>query len=79
MPSDQSRIIEQATFTYSPIRKTLEKQTKTIEEQGEKLIKANENRVEKKSVASLFSENVLNEEATSKDIFELNKNVGYRK
>ena len=33
-PFSQSRIIEQAKFTYSPLSKTLEKQTKMIEEQG---------------------------------------------
>ena len=31
--SDQSRIIEQAKFTYSPLGKAFEKQIKTIEEQ----------------------------------------------
>ena len=35
LPSDQSRIIEQAQFTYSPLQKSFEKQIKTIEEQGE--------------------------------------------
>ena len=35
-PSDQSRIIEQAKFTYSPLGNAFEKQTKTIEEQGKK-------------------------------------------
>ena len=33
LPSDQSRIIEQDKFIYSPSGKTFEKQTKTIEEQ----------------------------------------------
>ena len=33
LPSDQSRIIEQARFTYSPLGKAFEKQIKTIEEQ----------------------------------------------
>ena len=33
-PSDQSRMEKQAKFTYSPLRKALEKQTKTIEYQG---------------------------------------------
>ena len=32
--------MEEAKFTYSPLGKTLEKQTKTIEDQGEKQIKA---------------------------------------
>ena len=34
LPSDQSRIIEQARFTYSPVGKAFEKQIKTIEEQA---------------------------------------------
>lgn len=34
--SDQSRIMEQAKFTFSPFGKTFEKQTKTIEKHGEK-------------------------------------------
>ena len=34
IPSDQRREIEQAKFTYSPIGKALEKQIKTIEDQG---------------------------------------------
>ena len=32
--------MEQAKFTYSPLGKAFEKQTKTIEDQGEKQIKA---------------------------------------
>ena len=42
MLSDQSTIIEQAKFTYSPLGKAFEKQIKTIEDQGEKQIKATE-------------------------------------
>ena len=33
--SNQQQIIEQATFTYSPLGKAFEKQIKTIEHQGE--------------------------------------------
>ena len=40
LPSNQQQIIEQAKFTYSPLGKAFEKQTKTIEDQGEKQIKA---------------------------------------
>ena len=48
LPSDRSRILEQSKFTYSPLAKALEKQTKAIKGQGEKQIKATEkNRVEK--------------------------------
>ena len=39
LPPDQRRVIEQAKFTYSPLEKALEKQTKTIEDQVEKQIK----------------------------------------
>ena len=40
LPSNQQQIIEQAKFTHSPLGKAFEKQTKTIEDQGEKQIKA---------------------------------------
>ena len=39
LPSTQQQIIEQAKFTYSPLGKAFEKQTKTIKDQGEKQIK----------------------------------------
>ena len=40
LPSNQQRIIEQAKFTYSALGKAFEKEIKTIEDQGEKQIKA---------------------------------------
>ena len=40
MPSNQQQIIEQAKFSYSPLGKAFEKQTKTIEDQGKKQIDA---------------------------------------
>ena len=40
LPSNQQQIIEQAKFIYSPLGKAFEKQTKTIELQAEKQIKA---------------------------------------
>ena len=40
LPSNRQQIIEQAKFTYSPLGKAFEKQTKTIKDQGEKQIKA---------------------------------------
>ena len=36
LPSDQSRLTEQAKFTYSSLGKAFEKQIKTTEEQGRK-------------------------------------------
>ena len=47
VPPDQSRIIEQAKFTYSPSGKVLEKQTKAIEEQVEKQQKRLKNKKDK--------------------------------
>ena len=82
LPSNQSQITEQAKFTYSPLGNALEKQTKTIEDQGEKWIKAIENRIEKqkwiekqilntdqKSMSHLLSKDFLAAEARD----ELNK------
>ena len=40
LPSDQRRVIEQAKFTYSPLGKSLGKETKAIEDQGKTQIKA---------------------------------------
>ena len=36
MTPNQQQIIQQAKFTYSPLGKAFEKQTKTIKDQGEK-------------------------------------------
>ena len=38
LPPNQHQIIEQAKFTYSPLGKAFEKQTKTIEDQRKKQI-----------------------------------------
>ena len=35
-PSNQHQIIEPAKFTYSPLGKTFQKETKTIEDEGKK-------------------------------------------
>ena len=40
LPSNQQQIIEQTKFVYPSLGKSFEKQTKTIEGQGEKQIKA---------------------------------------
>ena len=40
LPSNQQQIIEQAKFTYSPLRKAFEKQIKTIEDHEQKQVDA---------------------------------------
>ena len=44
LPSNQQQTIQQAKFAYSPLGKAFEKQTKTIEDQGKKQVKAIQDR-----------------------------------
>ena len=39
LPPDQSRLIEQAKCTYSPLGKAFEKQMKTVQDQGKNKLK----------------------------------------
>ena len=57
LPSNQQQIIEQAKFTYSPLGKAFEKQTKTIEDQGERQIKAIQNQGEIKTIKKHIYDN----------------------
>ena len=50
LPSNQKQVLEQTKFSYSPVGKTLEKQTKTIENQGEIQIKAIQKQGEIKTI-----------------------------
>ena len=50
LPSNQKQIIEPAKFNYSPLGKAFEKQTKAIEDQGEKQIKAMQDKRPIKSI-----------------------------
>ena len=50
LPSNQQQIIEQPKFTYSPLRKAFEKQTKTIEDKGQKQIKGIQDKVQVKTI-----------------------------
>ena len=43
LPSNQQQIIQQAKFTYSSLGKAIEKQIKTIKDQGNKQVKAIQN------------------------------------
>ena len=49
LPPSQKQMIEQAKFTYSPLGKAFEKQI-TIEDQGEKQIKAIQNQWQVKTI-----------------------------
>ena len=62
LPSNQQQTIEQAKFTYSPLGEAFEKQTKTIEDQGEKQIKAIQNKDFNKSIEKAKFDSRLNDD-----------------
>ena len=72
-----NKIIEEAKFTYSPLGKAFEKQTKTIEDQEEKQIKA----INESSFKKYIPENILNDEAKKEldKISEIKKDVDREK
>ena len=86
LPSNQQHIIEQAKFTYSPLGKAFEKQTKTIKDQGEKQIKATQDNkkqltnTEEVTIKNIIPENILNEALKEIDkISEIEKTVDREK
>ena len=87
LPSNQQQIIEQAKFTYSPLGKAFEKQTKTIKDQGEKQIKAIQDnnkqlaKIQGVTIRNTFPQNILNDEAKREidKILEIEKTVDREK
>ena len=65
---DQSRIIEQGKFTYSPLRKAIGRQIQTIESQDEKQIKATEEHVKQLAASNAH---IRKQEYDKKDLFNL--------
>ena len=61
LPSNQQQIIEQTKFTYSPLGKAFEKQTKKIKDHGKKQVEALENLkpVNKKLIANYLMRNLM--------------------
>ena len=68
-------MIEQAKFTYSPLGKTFEKQTKTIKDQGEKKIEAiQDNKKQPDNTQELTIKNIIPEDILSDEAKkEINK------
>ena len=84
LSSDQSRIIEQAVFTYSSLSKSFEKQIKTIEEQGKNQVEALEVLkpiTQKLTIKDTIPENKLSKEAKNKvnKIKEIKKTINREK
>ena len=85
LPSNQQEIIQQAKFNYSPLAKGIEKQIKTIKDQGEKQVVALESlNVPNKKLSSIkdfipienLNPEIINE---IKRIEEIEKKVGRNK
>ena len=78
LPSNQQQIIEQAKFTYSPLGKALEKQTKTIKDQEEKQIEATQDNTkqlvntQELTIKNVIPENILNDEA-KKEMYKISR------
>ena len=75
LQSNQQQIIEQAKFTYSPLRKAFEKQIKTIESQGQKQVDAlntlkSNNQL---TIEDLVPKNALNNDEAKKSLIKLKK------
>ena len=80
LPSNQQQIIEQAKFTYSPLGKAFEKQTKTIDDQRKKKqIKAiQDNKKQPANTQELTIKNIIPEDTLSgkaKKEMEIEKTV----
>ena len=78
LPSNQQQIIQQAKFNYSPLGKAIEKQRKTIEDQGEKQVDALKTSYKKlPSIKDFVPTEKFNPEiiAEIKRIEEIEKNV----
>ena len=63
LPSNQQQIIQQAKFNYSPLGKALKKQRKTIEDQGEKQVKA----IQDKQIVNINKDDYKNKLLLSKE------------
>ena len=63
LPSNQQQIIQQSKFNYSPLGKALEKQRKTTEDQGEKQVKA----IQDKQVVNINKDDYKNKLLLSKE------------
>ena len=88
LPSNQQQIIEQAKFTYSPLEKAFEKQTKTVEDHGKKQVEALENLkpIEQSKAITYDDESLEQKQETYNKLFdekldaiqELSREIDYK-
>ena len=87
LPSNKQQIIGQAKFTYSPLGKAFEKETKTIKDQGKKQIEAIQNNkkqlgnTQELTIKNIIPENITSDEAKKEmdKIMEIENTVGREK
>ena len=80
LPSNKQQIIEQAKFTYSPLGKAFEKQIKTIEDRGEKQVKAlntlkSDNK--KLTIEDVIPKSAFIDDESKKELDKIKKNRRY--
>ena len=80
LPSNKQQIIEQAKFTYSPLGKAFEKQIKTVEDQGEKQVKAlntlkSDNK--KLTIEDVIPKSAFIDDESKKELDKIKKNRRY--
>ena len=87
LPSNKQQIIGQAKFTYSPLGKAFEKETKTIKDQGKKQTEAIQNNkkqlgnTQELTIKNIIPENITSDEAKKEmdKIMEIENTVGREK
>ena len=70
LPSNQRQIIEQAKFTYNPLGKAFQEQTKAIEEQGKKQIDAIINQNKRLSALTKNDDHKDDQKNIYKEVFD---------
>ena len=71
LPSNQQQIIQQAKFAYSPLGKAFEKQIKTIEDQGNKQVKA----IQDKQIVNINNKNDYKDYYKDKLLFSRERDI----
>ena len=75
LPPDQRRVIEQGNFTFSQLWKALERQIRTIEDQGRKKIKAVEDHWKQLVESNEIAKKEVNIDRDSVPLEEQKKNL----
>ena len=80
LPCNQQQIIEQTRFTYSPLGKALEKQIKTIDDQGKKQVDALKAIESGSNDKSTITKEIYNDiiEGRMDEILKMSREIDYK-